>query len=72
MVGLKSGTLMGVPIELSCFYRLLRTKVRGRCPKVSRSNKKLVTFREVRVVGKWEKSDDSMIWNHREDIRINI
>lgn len=40
--------------------------------KSSRSNEKLVTFREARVVGKWEKSVDSMISNHREDIRINI
>lgn len=38
----------------------------------SRSNEKLVTFREARVVSKWEKSVDSMILNHRENIRINI
>lgn len=69
---LKSGILLGVPIKLSCFYRLFGTKVRGRCPKVSRGNEKLLMFREVRAVGKWGKSDDSVIWDHREDIRINI
>lgn len=37
--------------------------------KGTRGDEKL---RGVGMVGKWDKSDDSMIWSHREDIRTSV
>lgn len=67
---LKPGILMGVPVELSCVYRLLGRSGAGVLTG-SRSSEKLMMFRGVRMVGKWEKNEDGMVWSHSEDTGIN-
>ena len=68
---LKAGILMGVPVELSCVYRLLGRRSGAGVLTGSRSSEKLMMFRGVRMVGKWEKNEDGMVWSHSEDTGIN-